>query len=52
MDGAAKKKEPTEKLVWDSAQDFKAATPIPQPFDVWQRYSQVLLESNEFMFLD
>jgi hypothetical protein len=44
--------ETTEKLVWDSAKDFKAATPVPPAFDVWQRYAQVLLESNEFMFLD
>ena len=41
-----------EKLVWDSAKDFKAVMPVPAPFDAWQRYAQVLLESNEFMFLD
>ena len=42
-----------EKMVWDAAKDFKApvTTPTP-PFDVWARLAQVLLESNEFMFLD
>lgn len=42
----------TEALVWDAAKDFKVATPVDRPFDVWQRLAQVLLESNEFMFLD
>jgi len=41
-----------EALVWDSAKDFKTAPPTARPFDVWQRYAQVLLESNEFTFLD
>ena len=41
-----------EALVWDSAKDFKTSPPTAPPFDVWQRYAQVLLESNEFTFLD
>ena len=40
--------------VWDSAKDFKnpTATTTTATFDVWERYAQVLLETNEFLFLD
>ncbi len=44
----------SEKTVWDAAKDFPSKAPaIPATaFDLWERYAQVLLESNEFVFLD
>jgi hypothetical protein len=44
----------SEKTVWDAAKEFptKAPAAVPLTFDVWERYAQVLLESNEFLFLD
>ncbi len=42
----------TTKLIWDAAKDF-AGAPVgvkhPSP---WERFAQVLLEANEFLFLD
>ncbi len=35
---------------WDSKADF--AAPAPRPLDAWARFAQILLMSNEFMFLD
>ena len=35
---------------WDSAADF--AGPRPAPLTAWEKYAQVLLESNEFAFVD
>ena len=44
---------PDEKLIWDAAKDFKTPATAPAPaFDAWSRLAQVLLEANEFMFLD
>ena len=44
----------TVAAVWDAAKDFKppASTANTPTFDVWGRYAQVLLEANEFLFLD
>jgi hypothetical protein len=39
-----------EPIAWDSAATFR--TPKPPPTDVWTRYAQVLLLSNEFVFVD
>ncbi len=36
--------------VWDSVATFRK--PRPTPLDVWSRYVQVLLSSNEFVFVD
>ena len=43
-----------EKVEWDAAKDFKTqnSSPASPVFGIWERYAQVLLESNEFMFLD
>ena len=41
-----------EKLLWDAAKEFKGAPPKPQPYGIWERYAQALLEGNEFMFID
>ena len=35
---------------WNAKDDF--AGPAPQPLSVWARYAQVLLETNEFAFID
>ena len=36
--------------VWDSAKDF--AGPQPRTLSPWEKYAQVLLETNEFAFVD
>ena len=38
---------------WDSAAEFAgpAAKP-PAPLSAWEKYAQVLLQSNEFAFVD
>jgi hypothetical protein len=43
-----------EKVVWDAEKDFKAQTHKTKVsrFDAWGRYAQVLLQSNEFIFID
>ena len=40
----------SDSIVWDSAATFRK--PVPQPLDVWSRYIQVLLMSNEFIYVD
>jgi Protein of unknown function (DUF1553)/Protein of unknown function (DUF1549)/Planctomycete cytochrome C len=35
---------------WSAKSDFGG--PAPQPLDAWARYAQVLLETNEFSFVD
>jgi hypothetical protein len=35
---------------WDAKNDFSG--PAPQPLTVWERYAQVLFETNEFAFVD
>jgi hypothetical protein len=35
---------------WSAASDFHG--PTPKPLTAWQRYAQVLLETNEFAFVD
>ena len=52
MDGAEAAKNP--KLLWDCARDFNGSPPAAgvQRFGAWERYAQVLLEANEFLFLD
>jgi hypothetical protein len=39
-------------MVWDAAKDFKGEPPRPTFMEAWERFSQILLESNEFMFID
>jgi hypothetical protein len=36
--------------IWNARNDF--AGPAPEPLDVWARYAQVLLQTNEFAFVD
>ena len=38
------------KLSWNAKNEF--AGPPPRRLGVWARYAQVLLETNEFMFVD
>jgi hypothetical protein len=35
---------------WNASNDFSG--PRPEPLNVWARYAQVLLETNEFAFVD
>jgi hypothetical protein len=35
---------------WNSKNDFSG--PAPEPLNVWERYAQVLFETNEFAFVD
>ena len=40
------------KLLWDSAKDFNGSPAEARHYGAWERYAQVLLEANEFIFLD
>ena len=44
---------PSEPGEWHSQKDFAGPTapPLP-PMTVWEKYAQVLLETNEFVFVD
>jgi hypothetical protein len=35
---------------WNASADFRG--PTAKPLSVWERYAQVLLETNEFAFVD
>jgi hypothetical protein len=38
---------------WDSQAQFAGPAPAPQdPLSPWEKYAQVLLQSNEFAFVD
>jgi hypothetical protein len=37
---------------WDCARDFRGPTRDPDPLGPWGKYAQVLLSSNEFVFVD
>jgi hypothetical protein len=38
---------------WDSVAEFSGPAPAPpKPLTAWEKYAQVLLESNEFAFVD
>jgi hypothetical protein len=38
------------QIVWDAAVDF--SRPAELPLDPWQQLAQILMMSNEFMFVD
>ncbi len=38
------------QIVWDAAVDFSG--PVEMPLDPWQQLAQILMMSNEFMFVD
>jgi len=40
----------TKEAEWNAAKDFHG--PEPQPLGVWERYARVLLETNEFAFVE
>ena len=42
--------EPSTPSAWDARRDFNG--PAPRPLDAWGQLAQVLLMSNEFMFVD
>ncbi len=37
---------------WESARDFRGPATDPAPLGPWEKYAQVLLSSNEFVFID
>jgi hypothetical protein len=38
---------------WSARKEFNGPPPPPpQPLSAWEKYAQVLLESNEFLFVD
>ena len=39
-----------KETAWSARDDFRG--PTPQPLTVWERYAHVLLETNEFAFVD
>ena len=39
-------------LAWNAKKDFGGPTTPKKPLDAWEKYAQVLLLSNEFMFVD
>jgi Protein of unknown function (DUF1553)/Protein of unknown function (DUF1549)/Planctomycete cytochrome C len=44
---------PGQKMEWDALKDFADASRASHPeLDVWQRYAQVLLLTNELVFVD
>ena len=47
------KTKPGERMAWNAADDFNdAAHTIHPGLDAWQKYAQVLLMSNELVFVD
>jgi hypothetical protein len=39
--------------LWDSAREYAGPAPAPPPpLTAWEKYAQVLLQSNEFVFVD
>ena len=50
-----KEKEKSEALVveWNAKKDFSGPPPTPPtPLEAWGKYAQVLMLSNEFIFVD
>ena len=48
---------PTPDEIWSAAEFIRgeasyASPGTPSPLTPWERYAQVLLESNEFVFVD
>ena len=37
---------------WNAKQDFSGPKEIPQPLGAWEKFAQVLLMSNELVFVD
>jgi hypothetical protein len=48
--GADSAKKP--KLTWDASKDFADNAENRRQYRIWDRFAQILLESNEFLFLD
>ncbi|MEO6788537.1 MAG: DUF1553 domain-containing protein, partial [Chthoniobacteraceae bacterium] len=42
----------TDGVAFDARKQFAGPPPKFQPFTPWERYAQVLLETNEFLFVD
>lgn len=39
-----------DRQTWNTEQTFRG--PMPEPLDLWSQYAQVLLMSNEFLYVD
>ena len=37
---------------WDAKEDFSGPKELPRPLGAWEKFAQVLLLSNELMFVD
>ena len=42
--------KPDQPLKWSTSADFRG--PLPAPLSKWEQYAQVLLETNEFAFVE
>ena len=40
----------TKKSAWSAKENFRG--PTPRPLNLWERYAHVLMETNEFAFVD
>ena len=50
---ALDKSESGKPQSWDAKKEFSGNTPPPPtPLNAWEQLAQVLLESNEFLFID
>jgi hypothetical protein len=54
LDGAGPDARPTDYgKEWHAKKDFSGPPePPPKPLNAWEKYAQVLLLSNEFVFVD
>jgi hypothetical protein len=41
---------PGDRQIWNTERDFHG--PDAQPLDLWAQFAQVLLMSNEFLYVD
>jgi hypothetical protein len=46
------KSAPGERMEWSATSDFADAAHALHPLDAWQKYAQVLLMSDELVFVD
>ena len=44
--------DPDIRLTWDAKKDFSEPEFMPDPLTPWEKFAQVLLETNEFVFVD
>ncbi len=47
---AGSKESAPKEGAWSAKEDFRG--PAPRPLAIWERYAHVLLQTNEFAFVD